>query len=102
MQTIALFQTGLDWNVSPLSPKWLGENRDRLSQAPALAALGYALTSPALACQADARTALADGLPALMARDLFSDRLTFIHNSLQVTGIVLAAHRYGHGPSCIQ
>ncbi len=26
-----------------------------------------------------------------MVRDVFTDRLTFIHNSLQVTGIVLAA-----------
>lgn len=82
---------GLDWNVSPLSPKWLGENRDRLGQAPALAALGYGLAWPVPACQADARSALADGLPRLMTRDLFADRLTFIHNSLQVTGIVLAA-----------
>lgn len=83
---------GLDWNVSPLSPKWLGDNRDRLGQAPALAAIGYGLACPAPACQADARSALADGLSRLMARDLFTDRLTFIHNSLQVTGIVLAAH----------
>lgn len=82
---------GLGWNVSPLSPKWLGDNRDRLGQAPALAALGYGLAWPAPACQADARSALADGLPRLMARDLFTDRLTFIHDSLQVTGIVLAA-----------
>jgi len=82
---------GLDWNVSPLSPKWLADNRDRLGQAPALAALGYGLTCPGSACQADARSALADGLPRLMARDLFTDRLTLIHDSLQVTGIVLAA-----------
>ena len=64
---------GLDWNVSPLSPKWLGDNRDRLGQAPALAALGYGLAWPAPACQGDARSALADGLPRLMARDLFTD-----------------------------
>jgi len=82
----------LDWNVSPLSPKWLSDNRDRLGQAPALAAIGYGLACRAPACQAEARSALGDGLPRLMARDLFTDRLTFIHNSLQVTGIVLAAH----------
>jgi REase_DpnII-MboI len=83
---------GLIWNVNPLSPKWLDDNRDRLGQAPALATLGYGLACPAPACQADARSALADGLPRLMTRDLFTDRLTFIHNSIQVTGIVLAAH----------
>jgi hypothetical protein len=83
---------GLDWNVSPLSLKWLGDNRDRLGQAPVLAAIGYGLACPAPACKAAARSALADGLPRLMTRDLFTDRLTFIHNSLQVTGIVLAAH----------
>jgi hypothetical protein len=83
---------GGEWNVSPLSPEWLADNRDRLGQAPALAAIGYGLACPAPACQADARSALAGGLPRLMARDLFTDRLTFIHNSLQVAGIVLAAH----------
>src|SRR5262245_23165900 len=37
---------GLNWNVSPLSPKWLGDNRDRFGQAPALAAIGYGLACP--------------------------------------------------------
>jgi hypothetical protein len=83
--------SGLDWDVSPLSPQWLDDNRDRLGQAPVLAALGYRLASPATASHAAARSALAAGLPRLMARDPFADRLTFVNDTRQVTGIALAA-----------
>ena len=65
--------TGLNWDVSPLSPQWLEDNRERLAYAPVMAALGYGLahTAPPGQGQATARAALATGLPRLMARDPF-------------------------------
>ncbi len=85
--------TGLNWDVSPLSPQWLEDNRERLAYAPVMAALGYGLahTVPPGLAQATARAALAGGLPRLMARDPFRDRVTFVSSSRQVLGIALAA-----------
>jgi len=85
--------TDLNWDVSPLSPQWLEDNRERLAYAPVMAALGYGLayTAPPSRGMATARAALATGLPRLMARDLFRDRVTFVSSSRQVLGIALAA-----------
>jgi len=84
--------TGLDWNVSPLFPQWLEDNRDRFAYAPVMAALGYGLAHTASPGQgqATARAALVTGLPRLMARDPFRDRVTFVSSSRQVLGIALA------------
>jgi hypothetical protein len=85
--------TDLNWDVNPLSPQWLEDNRERLAYAPVMAALGYGLayTAPPSRGMATARAALATGLPRLMARDLFRDRVTFVSSSRQVLGIALAA-----------
>lgn len=83
--------TGLTWDVNPASAQWLDENRHRLSHAPVLAALGYSLEHSTAGNLAAARAALASGLPRLMRRDPFQDRLTFVNDTRQVAGIGLAA-----------
>jgi hypothetical protein len=83
--------TGLNWHVNPASPQWLDENRHRLDHAPVLAALGYSLEVSTAGSLAAARAALASGLPRLMRRDPFQDRLTFVNDTRQVVGIGLAA-----------
>jgi hypothetical protein len=81
---------GLTWDVNPASAQWLDENRHRLGHAPVLAALGYSLELSTAENLAAARAALASGLPRLMRRDPFQDRLTFVNDTRQVVGLGLA------------
>lgn len=82
--------TGLEWAVSPLSAQWLDDNRDRISQAPMVAALGYGLADSEPGDHSAAKAVLSVGLSRLRTRDPFQDRVTFVTSGRQILGIGLA------------
>jgi hypothetical protein len=82
---------GLDQEVSHLSAAWLQDNRDRLSQTPVMAAIGYGLAGAPPGVQASARAPLVSGLRRLTGRNPYADRLTFVYDLPQLVGIGLAA-----------
>jgi hypothetical protein len=82
---------GLDQEGSRLSAAWLEDNRDRLSQTPVMAAIGYGLADALPGVQASARATLVPGLGRLTGRNPFADRLTFVYDLPQLVGIGLAS-----------
>ncbi|MER7859272.1 hypothetical protein ABTX61_09230 [Amycolatopsis japonica] len=85
--------TSFAWNVDPMTPQWLRDNDDRLSDAPALAVLGYGLTEFPSTTSLLGRRHLAEGLPGLMRKDPFqADGVTFVNDPRQVVGLALAVN----------
>lgn len=84
--------TSSDWQVSPVTERWLEQSADRLTDAPQLAALGYGLTQFGDDhASSEARRQLAAGLGQLMRRDPYPpDRVTFPNDPRQLIGIALA------------
>ncbi|MCZ9328787.1 hypothetical protein [Nocardia farcinica] len=81
------------WNVNPMTPEWLADNKDRLVFAAGLAILGYGLTGFSSIESTTGRQHLKDGLPNLMRRNPFeADGVTFVNDPSQVVGIVLAVN----------
>lgn len=82
-----------DWNVNPMTPKWLAENEHRFAHAHGLAVLGYGLTAfPSTASQI-ARQHLSANLSNLMRKNPFqTDGVTFVNDPSQVVGLALAVN----------
>ncbi|MEU8807332.1 hypothetical protein ACN6K5_000294 [Streptomyces violaceoruber] len=80
-----------DWEVNPMTPTWLADNKDRFAHPHGLAGLGYGLASFPSTASRTAREHLAAGLPALTRRNPFPpDGVAFVNDARQVIGLALA------------
>ncbi|MEV4147743.1 hypothetical protein AB0J40_29025 [Amycolatopsis sp. NPDC049691] len=84
---------GFTWNVDPMTPAWLQENRGRLGQTTGLAILGFGLAGFPSRTSQTGREHLADGLPRLMRKEPFpADGVTFVNDPGQIVGLALAVN----------
>ncbi|MGW4091700.1 PD-(D/E)XK nuclease domain-containing protein [Nocardia sp. NPDC004750] len=81
------------WNVDPMTPQWLNDNRHRLTHTPGLAILGFGLTEYPSAESQTGQQHLKAGLPTLMRKNPFhTDGVTFLNDPAQIVGIALAVN----------
>jgi hypothetical protein len=85
-----------DWNVDPFSSSWITAHADRIDEAPNLAALGFGLAYFSAGANPAVLDEVCGGLQRLMQRDPFQgDRLSFLYDMRQTTGIRLAVSAVG-------
>lgn len=85
--------SGVAWNVNPMAPEWLAENRHRFVYAAGVAILGFGLTGFVSMESQTGRQYLSEGLPNLMRKNPFqADGVTFVNDPGQIIGLALAVN----------
>lgn len=82
----------ITWDVNCATEEWLANNTSRLSYAPALAALGYALYHFSATASQDMRQIFAAGLEKLRLRNPFpEDHMSFAYRPVEFLGLTLGS-----------